>query len=61
METPTPKWAIDLVIAIMNYEDEHGHVHDDWLCLRSVLNEIPQEIQKMSKAIREYNNDYSIG
>ncbi|MFG6296757.1 hypothetical protein [Streptomyces rochei] len=49
--TVLPKWAWDLVIAMLNHEDEHG---DDSRCLEPVLSAVPVEIRNHAEAIRSY-------
>jgi hypothetical protein len=49
--TDLPKWAWDLVIAMLNHEDEHG---DDTRCLKPVLSAVPVEIRDRAEAIRSY-------
>lgn len=40
-----PNWVLDLVAALRQYEDFHGHPADDWTCFAEHLAAVPDGVQ----------------
>lgn len=47
-----PKWAFDVVMSLVRFEDEHGDAHP---CLKGALDLIPQGMQNAARAILDYH------
>ena len=56
-----PYWAYDLLIAMLDYEDEHGDAHDGWMCFRDTLNAVPVEVRDTARAIDAYRRQKPMG
>lgn len=56
----TPKWAMDLVIGIEEWEDLHpascacGAVQNRALCLEKLRDQVPPDVLRDARAIRHY-------
>jgi hypothetical protein len=46
-----PNWAIDLLVAVQDYEQQHSKEH---LCLLKALEQAPIEAVRAANAVREY-------
>jgi len=49
-----PNWVYDLINAVAQYEEEHGHRNDGWPCLSAALAAVPAEYRHKASAIAEY-------
>ncbi len=60
MDSP-PNWLLNIVGAVEDYEDKHGHPTDGWDCLRAALLPVPENVRAMARgyaqAKREVEGD----
>lgn len=42
--TDQPAWLLNLVEAVADYEDQHGHPDDGWTCLAKALEKVPETV-----------------
>lgn len=62
LESKVPYWAYDVLIAVLDYEDEHGDVHQDgWACFRGTLDAVPVEVRNTARAIDAYRRQKPMG
>lgn len=52
MAESLPAWVWDLLVAVLNYEDEHTSSHP---CMLPTINAVPIEARYAARAIDEYN------
>jgi hypothetical protein len=60
-DSEVPYWAYDVLIAMLNYEDEHGNAHEGWTCFHDALNAVPAEARDAARTIDAYRRQKPMG
>ncbi|MFI6986074.1 hypothetical protein ACIBSV_46980 [Embleya sp. NPDC050154] len=53
-DAPAPPWALDLLIGVARYEDQHGLPADGWGCLADVLAQVPAEVRGHAERVAQH-------